>query len=225
MAELIGLFEIAAIADVSPSAVANWRKRFPDFPAPLAELKSGPVFDEGQIKIWLARRGTDEPAAIELFYDQIASSRNDPPELRQKVEEVVEKLQTEATSTRRPGILLGRVQSGKTRAFLGVIARAFDRGYDVAVILTKGTKSLAEQTLSRAKEDFREFIAADEVDVLDILHVPELTPYELNRKLVFVVKKEDDNLRHLLRLFQEQYPQLLSKSVLIIDDEADLASV
>src|SRR5204863_9603839 len=113
----------------------------------------------------------------------LASNREDPPELRAKVEEVVEQLQEQATSTNRPGILLGRVQSGKTRAFLGVIARAFDRGYDVAVILTKGTKSLAEQTLSRVKEDFREFILADQIDVFDIFAVPDLTPYELNRKL------------------------------------------
>jgi primosomal protein N' len=173
---LIGVFEIAEMANVSPSAIANWRKRFSDFPAPLAELKSGPVYSESSVKLWLARRAAaDSAETVELFYDQLASKRGDPPELREKVEEVLEKLQTEATSTKRPGILLGRVQSGKTRAFLGVIARAFDRGYD-AVILTKGTKSLAEQTLSRVKEDFREFIAADQVEVLDILHVPDLTP-------------------------------------------------
>lgn len=223
---LIGVFEVAEMANVSASAVANWRKRFPDFPAPLAELKAGPVFEESQVKLWLARRhAADSAPDVELFYDQLASKRGDPPELREKVEKVLEELQTEATSTRRPGILLGRVQSGKTRAFLGVIARAFDRGYDAAIILTKGTKSLAEQTLSRVKEDFREFITADQVDVFDILSVPDLTPYELNRKLIFVVKKEDDNLRRLLRLFLEQYPSLCSKSVLIIDDEADLASV
>lgn len=223
---LIGVFEIAELANVSPSAVANWRKRFADFPSPLAELKSGPVFSENQVKLWLARRQTADSAAdVELFYDQLASYREDPPELRAKVEEVVKQLQKQATSANRPGILLGRVQSGKTRAFLGVIARAFDRGYDVAVILTKGTKSLAEQTLSRVKEDFREFIAADQVEVFDILAVPELTPYELTHKLIFVVKKEDDNLRRLLSLFMDKYPALRSKSVLIIDDEADLASV
>src|SRR5208282_3332384 len=149
----------------------------------------------------------------ELFYDQLAGKRADPPELRKAVEDVVDHLQKEATSTKKPGILLGRVQSGKTRAFLGVIARAFDRGYDIAVILTKGTKSLAEQTLSRVKEDFRDFIATDQVDVFDILAVPDLTPYELNRKLVFVVKKEDDNLRRLLSLFRDKYPQLQKKSV------------
>ncbi len=223
---LIGIFEIAELADVSTSAVVNWRKRFSDFPAPLAELKSGPVFSQSQVKLWLARRKATDSVEEELFfYDQLASKRGDHPDLRAKVEEVVEHLQKQATSTKRPGILLGRVQGGKTRAFLGVIARAFDRGYDIAVILTKGTKSLAEQTLSRAKQDFRDFIATDQVDVYDILHVPELTPYELTHKLIFVVKKQDDNLRRLLHLFREQYHELRAKSVLIIDDEGDLASV
>jgi hypothetical protein len=222
---LIGIYEIAEMANVTPSAVANWRKRFTDFPEPLAELKSGPVFGEAQIKMWLAKRGSSDPQEVELFYDQLASKRGDPAELREKVEEVVDHLQREATSTKRPGILLGRVQSGKTRAFLGVIARAFDRGYDIAVILTKGTKSLAEQTLSRVKDDFRDFITADQVEVFDILAVPQLTPYERTHKLIFVVKKEDDNLRKLLSVFQQEYPDLRAKSVLIIDDEADLASV
>src|SRR5438270_8730246 len=94
---LIGVYEIAELANVSPSAVANWRKRFADFPAALAELKSGPVFGEGQVKLWLARRHANDSSEIELFYDQLASKRADPPELRQKVEEVVEKLQNEAT--------------------------------------------------------------------------------------------------------------------------------
>jgi hypothetical protein len=223
---LIGIYEIAELANVSASAVANWRRRFSDFPTPLADLKSGPVFGESQIKRWLARRqGGESQPDVELFYDQLASKRGDPPELRARIEEVVTNLQKQATSAKRPGILLGRVQSGKTRAFLGVIARAFDRGYDVAVILTKGTKSLAEQTLSRVKEDFRDFEAADQVEVFDILAVPDLTPYELTRKLIFVVKKEDANLRRLLALFQERYPELRGKSVLIVDDEADLASV
>jgi len=43
---LIGIHEIAVLGDVGSSAVANWRKRFEDFPAPVADLKSGPVFRE-----------------------------------------------------------------------------------------------------------------------------------------------------------------------------------
>lgn len=224
--DLIGIYEIAELANVSASAVTNWRKRFTDFPPALAELKSGPVFGESQIKLWLARRQSAGTPEIELFYDQLASTRGDPPALREKVEEVVNKLLDEATSTKKPGILLGQVQSGKTQAYLGAIARAFDKGFDAAVILTKGTKSLAAQTISRVKQDFGDFILADQVEVFDIMTLPDqLTKYELNRKLVFVVKKEDDNMRRLLEAFMVKYPELRKKKILIIDDEADLASV
>lgn len=121
---------------------------------------------------------------------------------------------------------MGKIQSGKTRAFLGVIGVAFERGYDVAVVLTKGTVSLARQTINRVRSDFKQFIDADEVQVFDIMTLPEnLTPYELNQRMILVVKKEADNLRRLLSAFQETYPQLRSRKVLIIDDEADLASV
>src|ERR1700733_8076008 len=55
-ADLIGLFEIAKLAGVSPPAVANWRTRDPNFPRPVVELKSGPVFRATEIRAWLARR-------------------------------------------------------------------------------------------------------------------------------------------------------------------------
>jgi len=106
-----------------------------------------------------------------------------------------------------------------------VTALAFDHGYDVAVVLTKGTKSLTRQTLSRIREDFRPFIKNDEVLVYDIMALPNLTGWELERKLIFVVKKEDDNLDRLLEAFQKDYPGLRSKKLLLIDDEADVATV
>ena len=54
--ELIGINEIAEIAGVSRQAVANWRKRTQDFPRPIAELASGPVFRRSQIRSWLRKR-------------------------------------------------------------------------------------------------------------------------------------------------------------------------
>jgi len=57
--ELIGLFEVAALAGVSPSAVANWRTRIPNFPKPVATLKSGPVFRADEVRSWLKRRKED----------------------------------------------------------------------------------------------------------------------------------------------------------------------
>lgn len=57
MPDLIGLYEIAAIANVTTAAVTNWRKRFEDFPLPISDLKSGPVFSQNQIISWLRKRG------------------------------------------------------------------------------------------------------------------------------------------------------------------------
>lgn len=54
--DLIGIYEIAEMAGVTRAAVANWRNRFRDFPAPAAELRSGPVFHRAQVRRWLGKR-------------------------------------------------------------------------------------------------------------------------------------------------------------------------
>ena len=53
----MGLAEIARLADVSPQAVANWQSRKEDFPAPLARLASGAVWDGAVIRTWLDENG------------------------------------------------------------------------------------------------------------------------------------------------------------------------
>lgn len=53
--ELVGINEIALMADVSKQAVANWRVRASDFPEPVSELASGPIFRRSQIRSWLRR--------------------------------------------------------------------------------------------------------------------------------------------------------------------------
>ena len=54
--DLVGIYEIAQMARVTPAAVANWRARFPNFPSPVAELKGGPVFTRDRIRAWLRTR-------------------------------------------------------------------------------------------------------------------------------------------------------------------------
>ncbi len=70
----------------------------------------------------------------------------------------VDKLIENDTSSQKPKILLGKIQSGKTRAFIGIIALAFDKGYDITIILTKGTKALLKQTIQRLEYDFSEIL-------------------------------------------------------------------
>jgi hypothetical protein len=149
----------------------------------------------------------------------------DPDEQR-CIEQSVEKLLSQPTTASKPGMLLGKIQSGKTKTFLGIIGLAFDNGYDIAVILTKPTKALAKQTIKRVNKDFADFIEGDQAKVYDILDMPErLTQFELNQKLIFVVKKQTDNLDRLSETLSNTYPQLSQKRILIVDDEADTVSI
>ena len=160
------------------------------------------------------------------FYTTLAASRNDNEELKRCIEETVVHLMSSDTTANKPGILLGKVQSGKTRAFLGVIALAFDNNYDIAIILTKGTKALSEQTITRLHEDFGKLEDDNRVQVHDIMAFPEnMVRYELNQKLIIVAKKQIDNLKRTLKILTEIYPDLKQKKILIVDDEADYASI
>lgn len=161
------------------------------------------------------------------FYEIIRKKehREDDAELQTCITKTVDLLREKDTSVDRPGILLGEIQGGKTKAFIGIIALVFDRGYDVAIVLTKGTKALARQTMVRVKEDFDGF--EDEVLIFDILELPgDLTTSELKQKLILVVKKEVNNLKRINTALSKTYKTALKdKTVLIIDDEADFASV
>lgn len=159
------------------------------------------------------------------FYPRLRDRRGDDELLQTCIERVVDQLDS-AEDPRKPGMLLGKIQSGKTRAFLGIIARAFDRDFDVAIVLTKGTKTLASQTVKRIGRDFKEFIDQDELVLFDIMAAPEpLTKPELRRKMIVVAKKQVHNLTRIQALFDAKYPELKTRRVLLVDDEADMASV
>ena len=147
------------------------------------------------------------------------------PEEQVVIQETVDELLVQDT-TAKPGMLLGKIQSGKTKTFLGIVALAFDNGFDIAVVLTKPTTALAKQTYKRVSKEFAAFIQSDNVLVYDILELPtRLTQFELNQKLIFVVKKQTDNLTRISEALFSAYPALSRKRILIIDDEADNASI
>ena len=47
------VYEVAALADVTPAAVCNWVRRDSTFPAPIARLRMGPIFDLDEVLLWL----------------------------------------------------------------------------------------------------------------------------------------------------------------------------
>ncbi|MBD0328106.1 MAG: DEAD/DEAH box helicase family protein, partial [Pyrinomonadaceae bacterium] len=160
------------------------------------------------------------------FFPKFAQDKSYSSEAKEAIQKTVQQLLEQPTTASKPGMLLGKIQSGKTKTFMGVIALAFDNTFDVTIVLTKGTKALARQTLERISEEFSDFIKDDLLQVFDILTIPPgLTRYELNQKLIFVVKKQVDNLDRLSKVIFETYPALADKRMLLIDDEADYASI
>ena len=139
---------------------------------------------------------------------------------------LVRLLEHHQTTAQRPGMLLGKVQSGKTRVFVGAIAIAFDSGFDIAVILTKPSKPLATQTIRRLQHDLASSIAGHRVRIFNAAApIGQLNDWLQNRKLIFVAKKHPKNLENLRQALLTDHPAFRDKRVMIIDDEADFASV
>jgi len=129
-------------------------------------------------------------------------------------------------SMEHPGVLLGKVQSGKTRTFVTLLALAFDNGYDLAIVFTKNSRPLLKQTLERLQDDLKYFDRAGLLTTYDIMQAHEkYMPAEFNQKLIFVCKKEDDNLDRLKALITNHSDILKRKKVLFVDDEGDTATI
>lgn len=68
---LVGLSEVADLLRISRQAVGNWRQRRHDFPDPVVELKSGPIWRRDAVVDWAAANGiavadrSDEDAAAD----------------------------------------------------------------------------------------------------------------------------------------------------------------
>lgn len=154
-------------------------------------------------------------------------------ELQECIEGTIEKLYEPGLSkseAKKPGLLLGKIQSGKTRAFVGCMALAFDKGVDACIILTKGTNALVDQTVKRMKHDFRDCKRDacpkifPTVSIYDIMkkRVPLRKSLINGEKNVYIAKKQDENMQVLLDVFLNS--EFKEKNILIIDDEADFVS-
>lgn len=84
-----------------------------------------------------------------------------PEEKQNCVESTVAQLLETGEHADEPGLLLGKIQCGKTDTFEDIIGLAFDKGIDIAIVITKGTKALTNQTIMRMKKDYRWFKASD----------------------------------------------------------------
>jgi chromosome partitioning protein len=63
---LVGVAEIANLANVSKQAVSNWQQRYDSFPKPLQRLQTGPVWDKEVVARWI-KNHKGEPTHVVSF--------------------------------------------------------------------------------------------------------------------------------------------------------------
>jgi hypothetical protein len=141
-----------------------------------------------------------------------------------------------AEEIRTRGLVLGHVQSGKTTSFMSVIAKAADAGYRMFVVLSGITDNLRSQTQARlhqllvgAETDertrWRWLTEPDQDFAYSAFYAPNMLRDDGSRILA-VVKKNPYRLRRLATFLEGAgEPILRSCPILLIDDEADQATI
>lgn len=129
------------------------------------------------------------------------------------------------------GLVVGHVQSGKTSNFTAVISKAADRGYRMFIVLSGIHNSLRRQTQSRLIRDLVESnrtlwhqITGPDRDFQHRENAPSLLASK-DQCLLLVVKKNTKVLEKLRDWLGTAREQLENCPTLVIDDEADQATV
>lgn len=134
------------------------------------------------------------------------------------------------------GITIGYVQSGKTMSFTTLTALAIDNGFRIIIYFAGIKNNLLEQTTKRLKKDLltesdnsRFFKVYQSPSIKTNGHIDIKGALKLNRKpaILITVLKHTKHISELTEIFKtiEVLEALGNNGVLIIDDEADQASL
>jgi Z1 domain len=134
------------------------------------------------------------------------------------------------------GIAIGYVQSGKTMSFTTLTALAIDNGFRIIIYFAGIKVNLLEQTTNRLKKDLltdsdnsRFYKVYQSPTIKDNVHLKIKGALLLNHKpaILITVLKHYKHIAELTKIFDtyEVKEALGNNGVLIIDDEADQASL
>lgn len=160
------------------------------------------------------------PEVVNTFFSNAASILNQCPNPNQDGE------------FSKTGIVIGKVQSGKTSNFIALLALAFDNGYNLAVVIGGNTKELLTQNVNRIKRSFNEDYKLVVLNSKD--NNTEIDPEKIknfienDRKVLIVTLKspQEKNKKHMTRVSQLfDDPGLKNETTIIIDDEGDQATL
>ncbi len=131
--------------------------------------------------------------------------------------------------SRVSGLVVGRVQSGKTRNYVGLALKAADAGWNVIIVLTSAIKALAEQTEGRMMRDFKKSGVKKKFAYrLNFLQNEdkEGSSFEEEEDFFYygVAMKQRESLARIAKWIEDNKPRASHMRVLVIDDEADNAT-
>jgi len=164
--------------------------------------------------------------------EQLSDRMDDESRMRvwKSVINILENGPQRMSDSGQTGLALGYVQSGKTTSITALIAAAADQGYQIIIALLGGTNLLLDQNKDRLES------ALGTQTRKDYRWVTEVNPSGLSaakrigqrveggRAVLIPVLKHAGRLNALSTVL-ENVPQIESVPVLIVDDEADQASL
>lgn len=134
------------------------------------------------------------------------------------------------------GITIGYVQSGKTMSFTTLTALAIDNGFRIVIYFAGIKNNLLEQTTKRLKKDL--LTDTENSRLFKVFQSPSIASDDHNKihqalklahkpAILITVLKHSSHIRELQKIFNksEVKDSLKNNGVLIIDDEADQASL
>lgn len=132
------------------------------------------------------------------------------------------------TDEPRMGMIVGYVQSGKTTSIESLITMAADHGFNLFIVLSGIIENLREQNLTRLKKD----IEYGKNGNIHWVFSPDLKKeaaynfFNSDKKVVTVCLKNSKRLQDLKNwVFDNSEQGLKNTKILLIDDEADQASL
>lgn len=209
---------------------------------------------------WLYERKSTKNLDYFNRYKSYLRKDDFPEDALDKMEKSTEKILSycadplnvaKSLNTKKRGLVIGDVQSGKTANYLSLINMAADYGYQLIILLAGLTDSLRIQTQKRIDSGFvgaqSDTIGAVEIFVgvgtseerhyaipmtnqkFDFVKFKKenanFKRSDLSKPVIMVVKKNKGILSQMAEWVKPDMDDIKSNNILIIDDEADNASV
>lgn len=223
--------------------------------------------EDKSFKEWLpTRKGSDDPTPYWDDYNRELKRTGYSGSVLYSIDCATDRILSKCSNplqqgrTKRQGMVVGSVQSGKTANYIGLLTKAADYGYKVIIVIAGIHESLREQTQFRINEGFigldTSFILSDGVQKRGVgkfldqenaenrpqqftsekydfnssrLRGQQIINNRQEKPVVFVIKKQKSILENLLTWLTSSAQTLgldtLSLPALVIDDEADNASI